>query len=219
MSPRAPPDCSAVRVGPTAPAAPGPGSQTAHGSPHHRAGGKAERTRGRTADCVHFDSAATSRRAPGLSPEGPVQVGPNGGLPMSPGLAQERDEGGQGAGVDSRRLLLDGGTVSRGWDGPGGKLLCAQGVLLTSRLAPGPLTGNPRVLSSSIAPKIYKGKQTCQRASGGPERGPTETGHQGPCRPRPLRSWPRPTACAYAAWQELQGSAARGPPTFSMWVR
>lgn len=167
VSPRAPPGCSAVRVGPTAPAAPGPSSQTAHGSPHHRAGGKAERTPGRTADCVQFDSADTSRRAPGSVRK--VQVGPNGSLPMSPGLAQEGDAGGKGAGVEGRRVLLDVGTVSQGWDGrQGGSFSMPRGILLTSRLVPGPLTGNPRVLSSSIAPKIYKEKQTCQSASGGP---------------------------------------------------
>lgn len=73
-----------------------------------------------------------------------------------------------------------------------------RGALLTSRLVPGPLTGNPRELSSSMAPKIYEEKQTCRMSvSRGPDRWPTVTGRQAPSARR----------CAERAAPHAPGSA------------
>lgn len=81
-------------------------------------------TRTGVADCSILP--ARRRRDPGLSPEGPAQVGPNVGLQMSTGSAKEGEQGRHGAGVEGESVLLWMGMLPGGGATQGRGLLCAR---------------------------------------------------------------------------------------------
>lgn len=110
--------------------------------------------------CPRLAVSAEGRRGPAGLPHrgqvetqprvgvaGPVWVGPNARLQMAAGLAQKGN--GTGREQTAGRRGPGGGHRSR-WGDP----RRPRRALLTSRLVPGPPTGKPRELSSSMAPKI-----------------------------------------------------------------